>query len=72
MERPLDRGNPPGPPYRTPGEDGGRVAFFRALPVFPWKTVRLDGVPHPYVFVRLLEDAAPKLEVYPPLSDIER
>jgi hypothetical protein len=49
----------------------GRVAFFRALPVFPWRTVRLDGVPHPYVFVRLLRDVPTKIEVYPALPDTD-
>jgi hypothetical protein len=50
----------------------GRVAFFRTLPNFPWKTVRLDRVPHPSVFVRLLRDAAPKVEIYPPQPDVDR
>jgi hypothetical protein len=44
----------------------GSVAFFRVVPVFPWKTVRLDRVPHAYVFVRLLREAAPRFEAYPP------
>jgi hypothetical protein len=47
----------------------GRVAFFRWIPIFPWKTVRLDRVPHPFLFVRLLRDAAPKVEVHPPIAD---
>jgi hypothetical protein len=46
----------------------GRVAFFRSFPIFPWKTVRLDRVPHPSIFARLLRDAAPKVEVYPPIA----
>lgn len=47
----------------------GRVAFFRSLPIFPWKTVRLDAVPHPYLFVRALRDVAPSVETYPRASD---
>lgn len=43
----------------------GRVAFFRAQVIFPWKTVRLDAVPHPSIFLRLVREAAPKTEVYP-------
>jgi hypothetical protein len=47
----------------------GRVAFFRSNSVLPWKTVRLYRLPHPFLFVRLLRDAAPKVEVYPPVAD---
>jgi hypothetical protein len=46
----------------------GRVAFFRSLPVFPWRSVRLDRVPHPSLFVRLLRDVARNVEIYPPSS----
>jgi hypothetical protein len=41
----------------------GRIAFFRWQPVFPWRMVTLDSIPHPAVFARLVREAAPRIEV---------
>jgi hypothetical protein len=38
----------------------GRVVFFRGMPVFPWRTVKLDAVPHPTVFESLVRECARK------------
>ncbi|WP_437813563.1 DUF6585 family protein [Sorangium sp. So ce1078] len=40
----------------------GRIAFFRGQTVFPWRTVRLDRVPHPTVFAKLVTERAPRVE----------
>jgi hypothetical protein len=47
----------------------GQVALFRWMPVFPGTTIRLDRVPHPGLFVRLLREAAPKVETVPRVPD---
>jgi len=45
----------------------GEVAFFRGTFDLPWETVRLDRVPHPLIFVSLLREAAPRVEIHPPV-----
>ncbi|WP_437317323.1 DUF6585 family protein [Sorangium sp. So ce385] len=40
----------------------GRIALFRGQTVFPWRTVRLDRVPHPTVFAKLVVERAPRVE----------
>jgi hypothetical protein len=47
----------------------GQVALFQWMPVFPWTTIRLDRVPHPGLFVRLLREAAPKVGTWPRVPD---
>jgi hypothetical protein len=41
----------------------GRLAFFRGQTVIPWRTVKLDQVAHPTLFVALVGGCARKLEV---------
>nr|WP_281329355.1 DUF6585 family protein [Polyangium sp. 6x1] len=41
----------------------GRIAFFRGQTVIPWRTVALDEVPHPTVFMNLVRACAPRIEV---------
>src|SRR5262249_31679623 len=41
----------------------GRSAFFRGQTVIPWRTVALDKVPHPTVFMNLVRVCAPRIEV---------
>jgi len=41
----------------------GRIAFFRGQTVIPWRTVSLDKVPHPTVFMNLVRACAPRIEV---------
>ena len=38
----------------------GRIAFLRGQSVFPWRTVKLDAVPHPTIFVKLVKECAGK------------
>jgi hypothetical protein len=40
----------------------GRVHLFRAQRVVPFRTIRLDDVPHPTVFVKVVSECAPKIE----------
>ena len=40
----------------------GRVALCRASTLWPWRTVRLDKVPHPTLFVALVAGLAKKIE----------
>ena len=44
----------------------GAVALFKRLPVLPWRTVRLDRIPHPTLFVRLLREVAARVEIDDP------
>jgi hypothetical protein len=37
----------------------GRLALFRGQRIVPWRTIRLDRVPHPLVLVNLLRHCAP-------------
>ncbi|MDI1482967.1 DUF6585 family protein [Polyangium sp. y55x31] len=41
----------------------GRIVFFRGQTVIPWRTVSLDKVPHPTVFMNLVRACAPRIEV---------
>lgn len=41
----------------------GRIAFFQGQTVIPWRTVSLDEVPHPTVFMNLVRACAPRIEV---------
>lgn len=40
----------------------GKIALFRRQAVFPWRTIRLDSVPHPAIFSRLVTDCARRIE----------
>jgi len=40
----------------------GRLHLFRRQRILPWRTIRLDRVPHPTVFAKLVRDHAKKLE----------
>jgi hypothetical protein len=42
---------------------GGKLRLYRRFPIFAWRTVRLDRVPHPTVFLALLASLAPELRV---------
>ncbi|WP_394830512.1 hypothetical protein LVJ94_28805 [Pendulispora rubella] len=48
----------------------GRVALFRRQTVFPWRNIRLDQVPHPTIFAKLVTEYAPKVEVDDPLGTL--
>lgn len=47
----------------------GRIALYRRMPIFAWKTIRLDRVPHPTLFVKLLRELAPEVEVDDPNAE---
>jgi hypothetical protein len=40
-----------------------RVSLYRRQPIFAWRTVRLDRIPHPMVFTALVTSLAPKMRV---------
>jgi hypothetical protein len=40
----------------------GRLCFFRGQRVFPWKSIRLDEVPHPLLFAALVRRCAGSIE----------
>ena len=44
----------------------GKIALYRRMPIFPWRTIRLDRVPHPTLFVKLFRELAPEVEVDDP------
>jgi hypothetical protein len=46
----------------------GRIVFFRRLPVFPWRTVSWDRVPHPTVLARLVAETAKDVQNDLPLG----
>ncbi|HEU4411421.1 MAG TPA: DUF6585 family protein [Polyangiaceae bacterium] len=46
----------------------GRVAFFRRLPLVPWRTVDWAHIPHPTVFVRLVTELAHHIELDNPIG----
>jgi len=48
----------------------GRVALFRRQTVFPWRNIRLDQVPHPTIFAKLVTEYAPKVEIDDPLGSL--
>jgi hypothetical protein len=41
----------------------GKVAFLRHTTLWPWRTIRLDAVPHPAVFTTLVRELAVRVEV---------
>jgi hypothetical protein len=41
----------------------GRVALHRRFPVFAWRTIRLDRVPHPTVFLGLVVACVAKVRI---------
>ncbi|MDC3959494.1 DUF6585 family protein [Polyangium jinanense] len=45
-----------------------RIVFFRGQTVIPWRTVSVDKVPHPTVFMNLVRACAPRIEVDDPLA----
>ena len=46
----------------------GSIALFRRRSPLPWRTVRLDRIPHPTLFVRLFRELAARVEIDDPLS----
>jgi hypothetical protein len=44
----------------------GKIALYRWMPIFPWRTLRLDRVPHPTMFVKLFRELAPEVEIDDP------
>jgi hypothetical protein len=40
-----------------------RISLFRRQRFIPWRTIRLDRVPHPTVFTKLITQCAPKTEI---------
>ena len=45
----------------------GRMVFFRRQRWIPWRTVRIDRVPHPTLFVKMVAIYAPRTEIDDPL-----
>lgn len=41
----------------------GSIALFRRMPFFAWRTVRMDRIPHPMVFARLVRDLVPRVKI---------
>jgi hypothetical protein len=41
----------------------GRLSIFRGQRFLPWRTIRLDRVPHPTVFTKVVTQYAPKVEI---------
>jgi hypothetical protein len=48
----------------------GSISLFRRLPVLPWRTVRLDRVPHPTLFARLVRELSVRVEIDEPASSV--
>ncbi|TKD01481.1 DUF6585 family protein [Polyangium fumosum] len=46
----------------------GRIAFFRGQTLIPWRTISLDKVPHPTVFMSLVRACATRIEDDDPLG----
>ena len=46
----------------------GSIALFKRFSVLPWRTVRLDKLPHPTLFVKLFRELAARVEIDDPLS----
>ena len=46
----------------------GSIALFKRLSVLPWRTVQLDQLPHPTLFVKLFRELAARVEIDDPLS----
>jgi hypothetical protein len=45
----------------------GKLALFRRMPIFAWRTVEMDSIPHPTIFGRLVVERAKRVERdYPP------
>ena len=73
----LDRDGIRGPSWATRWSDlslvrfaPGRITFFRGRSPFPWRSIRLDHVPHPTIFAKLVMECAPKVEVDDPLGGL--
>lgn len=47
----------------------GSIALFKRISMLPWRTVRLDRIPHPTLFVRLFRELAARVEIDDPLSN---
>lgn len=50
----------------------GRITFFRGQKIIPWRSIRLDRVPHPTIFAKLVTECAPKVEVDDPLGALAK
>ena len=46
----------------------GKVSFFRRQRIIPWRSIGIDQVPHPTVFVKLVKECATKIEIDDPLG----
>jgi hypothetical protein len=48
----------------------GRISLFRWQTVFPCRTILLDRIPHPTVFLKVMRECGVKQEVYDPLGTL--
>lgn len=48
----------------------GKLAFFRGQTLVPWRSIRLDAIPPPTVFAKLVTPRAPKVEIDDPLGSL--
>lgn len=46
----------------------GAIRLFRRMPLLPWRTIRLDRVPHPMLLTTLIRELAPRVEIDDPLQ----
>lgn len=46
----------------------GRIALFRGQRIVPWRKISLDRVPHPTIFVKLVTERAPTVEIDDPMG----
>ena len=46
----------------------GRIALFRGQRIVPWRKIALDRVPHPTIFVKLVTESAPTVDIDDPMG----
>lgn len=71
----LDRDGIRGPSWATQWHQlslaryaPGRITLFRGQRVIPWRSIRLDRVPHPLLFAKLVTECAPKVDIDDPIG----
>jgi len=50
----------------------GRITLFRGQRILPWRSIRLDRIPHPTIFAKLVTECAPKVDVDDPLGALSK
>lgn len=50
----------------------GRITLFRRQRIIPWRSIRLDRVPHPTVFAKLVTECAANVDIDDPIGSLGR